>query len=78
MTYIVCNQKKKGHKVHVSVCERCRGVECPDYLNYAQPSLFPSFFQEIRDERKPFAPSDRQKRKGAGDVHGEQMALFKS
>ena len=41
MPYITCRQKKTRHKVHVSVCESCRGIGCPDYRNYLQLSLFP-------------------------------------
>jgi hypothetical protein len=51
MPYITCT-KKKPHKVHISVCEKCKGVQCPDYLDFIQPTLFPSL---VRDKslRKP-------------------------
>ena len=26
--------------MHISVCERCKGMACPDYRNYMQLSLF--------------------------------------
>ena len=76
MSYIVCNQKRKGHKVHVSVCERCMGVQCPDFLNYAQPSLFPSFMAEIRDKRKPFSRQKIEKRDIPACDGPEQTLLF--
>ena len=41
MPYITCCQKKTRHKVHVSVCESCKGIGCPDYREYLQLSLFP-------------------------------------
>ena len=40
MPYITCNQKKTRNRVHISVCERCKGMACPDYRNYMQLSLF--------------------------------------
>ena len=52
MPYITCSQKKSKHKVHVSVCERCKGMDCPDYRNYLQLSLFPSFFPDKKIRRK--------------------------
>jgi len=45
MPYITCT-KRKSHKVHITVCEKCKGVKCPDYRNYIQPTLFPSFVQD--------------------------------
>ena len=52
MSYITCTQKKTKHKVHVSVCERCKGMDCPDYRNYMQLSLFPSLVPDKQIRRK--------------------------
>ena len=63
MPYITCRQKKNRHKVHVTVCEQCKGMTCPDYSRYLQLSLFPC---AIPDEkiRLKFQPKP-----GSGD-HG--------
>ncbi len=52
MSYITCTQKKTKHKVHVSVCERCKGMDCPDYRNYMQLSLFPSLVPDEKIRKK--------------------------
>ena len=52
MPYITCSQNKSRHKVHVSVCERCKGMDCPDYRNYVQLSLFPSMIPDETIRRK--------------------------
>jgi hypothetical protein len=41
MAFITCTKKKSRHKVHISVCEKCKGMKCSDYRNYIQPTLFP-------------------------------------
>ena len=77
MSYIVCNRKKKGNKVHVSVCERCMGIQCADFLNYAQPSLFPGFMEENREGRKPFTLKKKEGREVSQAQQGpEQRSLF--
>ena len=49
MDYITCNRTKSKYRVAVVICETCkRMVNCPDYLNYRQPSLFP---QLLKGER---------------------------
>jgi len=54
------------------------GVQCPDYLNYVQLSLFPAFFEDAKDSRKPFSPKKKQARRVA-EAHGpEQILLFES
>jgi len=45
MPYITCT-KRKSHKVHITVCEKCKGVKCPDYRDYIQPTLFQSLVQD--------------------------------
>jgi hypothetical protein len=76
MPYIVCKKKKKGNRVHVSVCERCMGVQCADYLNYVQLSLFPSFVKENMDYRKPFSPEKTEKKKSSETESPQQILLF--
>jgi len=61
LPYITCKQKKTQHKVHVSVCKSCRGINCPDYYNYLQLSLFPDLIPDERTRRK-FQPE-----RGLGD-----------
>ncbi len=80
MSYIFCNYKKKGQKVHMSVCERCKGMQCPDYRNYVQMSLFPSFIEENSKERKPFALKGNQTKKETRDRDKDsgQMVLFEA
>ena len=58
MSYITCSQKKTKHKVHVSVCKRCKGMDCIDYRNYVQLSLFPSLIPDEKIRRK-FRPEIR-------------------
>jgi len=57
MPYITCTRKKSHHKVNVAMCERCKGMKCPDYRDYIQPPLFPGLFT-----RKPLSKPPRQKR----------------
>ena len=56
MAYITCT-KKKSHKVHISICEQCKGMVCADYRNHIQPTLFPLC---VRD--KPLRKPARMKR----------------
>jgi len=46
MPYITCTRKKSHHKVDVAVCEKCKGIKCPDYRHYVQPVLFPGIAKE--------------------------------
>jgi hypothetical protein len=50
MSYITCT-KKKFKKVHISVCEKCKGIQCPDYRDFVQPTLFPLLQDKLL--RKP-------------------------
>ena len=52
MPYITCRQKKTRHKVHISVCENCKGMICPDYYHYLQLSLFPRLLPDEKVRRK--------------------------
>jgi len=45
MPYIICT-KKRSHKVHISICEKCKGMKCPDYRNHIQPALFPKLVRD--------------------------------
>ena len=76
MPYIICNQKKRGNKVHVSVCERCKGVQCADYLDYVQLSLFPSFVKDNMDYRRPFVRKKRRAKQTSEAAGSEQILLF--
>ena len=57
MPYITCTRKKSHPKVSIEICERCKGMKCPDYRDYTQPTLFPFL---VRD--KPLRKSVRVKR----------------
>jgi len=57
MPYITCTKKKSRHKVSVAVCERCKGMKCPDYRNFIQPVMFPSFVVD-----KPLRKAVKMKR----------------
>ena len=46
MPYVICTKKKSRPKISIAVCERCKRMECPDYRDYVQPTLFPSFVHD--------------------------------
>lgn len=76
VSYITCRQKKGRHKVHVSVCENCKGMTCPDYYNYMQRSLFP---RSIPDEkiRQKFQPEQSSDDYRSDAKSPEQMSWLK-
>ena len=51
MSYIICT-KKKSKKVHISICEKCKGIQCSNYRDFVQPTLFPSLARD-KSLRKP-------------------------
>ena len=51
MPYITCT-KKKSKKIHISLCERCKGIQCSDYRDFVQPTLFPKLVRD-KEVRKP-------------------------
>jgi desulfoferrodoxin (superoxide reductase-like protein) len=57
MPYITCTKKKSQHKVHISVCEQCKGMKCADYRDFVQPVMFPSFVLD-----KPLRKAGKVKR----------------
>lgn len=61
MSYLTCNRKKSRHKVHISVCEQCKGIACPDYRNFVQSTLFPLDIQSeaSRTTFRPIADKPR-------------------
>jgi hypothetical protein len=70
MPYIICT-KKKSKKVHTSVCEKCKGIQCPDYRDFVQPTLFPLL--QDKSLRKPVR---MKKAKAVPLPDGPEQLLF--
>ena len=57
MDYITCSRTKSKYRVAVALCEVCKRMKnCPDYLNYRQPSLFPELLKGERFTKRRNRP----------------------
>ncbi len=74
--YITCSRTKSKYRVNVGICEICkRRKNCPDYLAYRQPSLFPELLKGKRTSRAAYRRGNRRVRLVGVSDRPKQLAL---